>query len=417
MVHWVVGALLNKQYIMEVMTQHNALARMNEKVRELRSSSPPHNIGGRGVVICAGGMKYFACAWVCINMLRRRGCQLPVELWHLGPGELSEKMRCILSPLKVCCVDAHSVAETHPSRILNGWELKPYAIIHSTFREVLLLDADNMAVRDPTFLFDEPAYRRTGAIFWPDYNRLSRRRAIWDLTGVPYRDEPEFETGQIIVDKVKCWKPLQLSMWMNEYSDFWYRHIHGDKETFHMAWRKLDQEYAMPSKGIYPLQGTMCQHDFAGDRLFQHRNLAKWSCGRNQIVPGFEYQDECFESINMLKNISREVFGLKRYSENGKNSRELDFAKQLISRRWLYERVGFDCRGMRFNVDGTIGEGCARLEQVWNIEEVEAQVVLDLQSDDSLTCRLKWEDGRWSGRWTQYERMPVLLRPDLSLTT
>jgi hypothetical protein len=40
----------------------------------------------------------------------------------------------------------------HPS--LGGWQLKPYSIVHCPFREVLFLDADNVPLRDPTFLFE-----------------------------------------------------------------------------------------------------------------------------------------------------------------------------------------------------------------------------------------------------------------------
>ena len=41
----------------------------------------------RGIVIPAGGQTYFTNAWVCLNMLRRSGCTLPVEFWYLGPSE------------------------------------------------------------------------------------------------------------------------------------------------------------------------------------------------------------------------------------------------------------------------------------------------------------------------------------------
>ena len=109
---------------------------------------------------------------------------------------------------------------------------------------MLLLDADNVPIVDPSFLFDTPQYRRLGAVFWPDYGRLGPRRSIWQLCGVPWRDEPEFESGQIVLDKLRCWKSLSLTMWMNEHSDFWYRHIHGDKDTFHLCWRKIGQEFA-----------------------------------------------------------------------------------------------------------------------------------------------------------------------------
>src|SRR5262249_47612214 len=156
-----------------------------------------------------------------------------------------------LASLDITPVDAYEVRKTHAARILNGWELKPFALLHSRFKEVILLDADNVAVVDPGFLLETPEFKRTGAIFWPDFGRLEPSRAIWERTGVEYRDEPEFESGQMVLDKERCWRALQLTKWYNDYSDYFYNYVHGDKETFHMAWRKLGQDYAMPSRGIH----------------------------------------------------------------------------------------------------------------------------------------------------------------------
>ena len=83
-------------------------------------------------------------------------------------------------------------------------------------------------------------------------------------------------------------------MHLNEHSDFYYQYVHGDKETFHMAWRMLGREYSMPSRGVHGLSAAMCQHDFGGQRLFQHRNLAKWRVrGGNRRVEGFELEEVC----------------------------------------------------------------------------------------------------------------------------
>ncbi len=262
----------------------------------------PGNFQGQGLVICGGGVRYFTCAWVCIQRLRRLGCTLPIQLWHLGPEELDATMAALVAPFGVTCIDALEVRKQHPARILNGWELKAYAILHSPFQEVLLLDADNVAVVNPEFLFETPEYRETGAIFWPDYGRLAPTRDIWEICGIPWRDEPEFESGQIVVDKNKCWRPLSLCMWYNEHSDFFYNHIHGDKETFHLAWRKLDQPYAMPDFPIHALEDVMCQHDFQGRRIFQHRNLDKWELsGNNKTIAGFLHEAECLEYLADLR--------------------------------------------------------------------------------------------------------------------
>ena len=56
-------------------------ALLEECVRTLPDAPPPGRFAGRGVVLCAGGDIYFPCAYVCIALLRRAGCTLPVELW------------------------------------------------------------------------------------------------------------------------------------------------------------------------------------------------------------------------------------------------------------------------------------------------------------------------------------------------
>ena len=266
--------------------------------------SYPHSFQGRGLVICGGGLGYFTCAWVCVRQLRRLGCTLPVQLWHLGPGELDDRMRALVAPLGVECVDGLEVRRHHPVRILHGWELKAYALLHSPFREVLLLDADNVPVLNPELLFDTPEFRDTGAIFWPDYGRTQEERAAWKLFDVPFRDEPEFESGQILVNKETSWRPLSLALWYNEFSDFFYLHVHGDKDTFRFAWHRLGQKFAMPVSPIHALENTMCQHDFGGRRVFQHRNGDKWNFRReNQRIAGFLFEEECLADLAELRGL------------------------------------------------------------------------------------------------------------------
>src|SRR5439155_12161350 len=92
--------------------------------------------------------------------------------------------------------------------------------------------------------------------------------------------------------------------WFNENSDFYYRYLHGDKETFHLAFRKLKKSYALVKKPIYSLRGTMCQHDFEGNRVFQHRNTDKLNLFlANKRVPGFRYEAQCRKYVKQLQQI------------------------------------------------------------------------------------------------------------------
>ena len=48
-------------------------------------------------------------------------------------------MKTLVAPFGVECVDATRVRRKFPVRTLKGWELKSYSILHSPYREVLLL--------------------------------------------------------------------------------------------------------------------------------------------------------------------------------------------------------------------------------------------------------------------------------------
>jgi ADP-heptose:LPS heptosyltransferase len=283
---------------------HSAGTACDSFVRELRL--PPNEFAGRGIVVCGGGT-YFPSAWVCINMLRQLGCNLPIQLWHLGKREFDEQMIRLVAPLGVECIDASKMRGGLPARILRGWELKAYAILNSSFKEILLLDADNIPLTNPEFLFETPEFRKCGAIFWPDEgwsNANPKAAAIWRSCGLRAPNEPEFESGQIIVDKEKCWRSLRLSLWFNENSDFYYQYLHGDKETFHLAFRKLREPYALVPIAMRRIEYTMCQHDFHGRRIFQHRSLDKWDLlQRNKSIRGFRFEQECRKHVVRLRRL------------------------------------------------------------------------------------------------------------------
>lgn len=277
--------------------------------RECLNSLPPYpeQYDGRGIVICAGGNRYFVCAYVAAKMLRHLGCSLPIQFWHLA-DEIDDQMRSLVAPLGVACIDADALNRqcSRPCRILKGWELKCFAIVHSPYREVLLLDADNVPVLEPSFLLETPEFQKCGAIFWPDIYRIAPHSRIWEIFEVPPRDAPALETGQVLVDKRRSWRALNLAMHYNEHSDFYYRHVNGDTGTFQLAFLRTDTPFAMPTTPIHTLtarsvRATLCQHDFAGRRLFQHRIGDKWRLdGKNRHVGDFWFEDLCRYFVDEL---------------------------------------------------------------------------------------------------------------------
>jgi Mannosyltransferase putative len=379
--------------------------------RESIINTPPYqgHCHGRGIVICAGGPEYFTPAYVCARMLRHLGCQLPVQFWHYS-GEIDETMRRITGPLGVTCIDANEVEKSIAGRrrpLKTGWELKPFAMLHCPYREVMLLDADNVPVIDPTFLLETRQFRETGAIFWPDYERLQPSRDIWKISEVPYRDEPEVESGQIVVDKERCWDALNLAMHYNDHSEFYYHFVHGDKETFHIAWRRVGTEYSMPGHAVHSLDATMCQHDFDGRRLFQHRNVDKWKLdGSNRPVADFWFEDECRRFLSEL----RLRWPGRVYWNVDRDEAEAAVFARVANKNFRYERVGHDERMLHLRDDGTIGEGSADCERYWSVNTINGEVMLTILGTHSATCHLHLDGDRWQGHWLRHERMPIDLQ-------
>jgi Mannosyltransferase putative len=436
------------------LVRHRALL---DAVAALEFPYPASRFSGRGIVVCGGGEKYLPSAYVMVRILRHLKCTLPVEVWHIGEAEMPQTMRGLFAELGCVCVDGALVRRTHPVRRLGGWELKCFSLMHSAFAEVMLIDADNCPVRDPAFLFDTPEYARTGAIFWPDYTRFFQGQAVWTASGIEYRDEPEFESGQIVVDKRRCWKALNVAMHLNEYSDWWYRLVHGDKETYHLAWRKIGQDYAMPEREVEPLEATMLQFDFDGRRLFQHRNFAKWKLDGNKHIVGFKLEKECMRFVAELREkwVPGAPRGVRRWNGDKAEPSLRKVAAWLCEDCWNYQRIGLDSRKIVFLPDGTIGDGAAGCERWWNLIEtcdskrseesqrqfstkrpqkipgggtdeiqknrtaitesqatVNSQPVFQLQvyGEQGLTFRAHINgDGNWHGRWEVFEKAEVVL--------
>jgi hypothetical protein len=387
---------------------------------------PENQFSGAGIVICAGGRTYFTCAWVLVNMLRRLGCCLPIEVWYRGPHEMSDVMRRTLeSVTDVYCMNA---ADQGDGRRLDGWEVKPYAITHSRFEEVLFLDCDNVPTRDPSGLFEEDAYRRFGAVFWPDRwmgkGDPDSCRTIWpqawEACDVVQRDEPEFETGQMVIHKRRCWRALQLTMFLNKHSDFFYRWLLGDKDTFHMAWRRIAQPYGMPM--FRPEQDSengpvLYQHDFQGRRFLQHRNQDKWDYdGGNLRIPAFEHEDICLEFLRCLRQRWDGV--VRRYPDDYTDI-ERNAIRQIVDHRlFQYAGYGKGLRLIEMKPSFEIGLGKSQWETAWDVEQRGRGVSLTLHNGNRKMCILDQSgEAAWQGRCLHFEKAPITVGPIAHLPT
>ncbi|KAI0811300.1 glycosyltransferase family 71 protein [Xylaria sp. FL0064] len=207
---------------------------------------------GRGIVLTAGDdqAKFLLTT---IYTFRELGCDLPIEIMYLGDDDLDEDHRFELETLSgVTTRDISQMVDDEGWK-LAGWAIKPFAMLMSSFREVIFIDADSFFFRDPAKLFEDPDYKKTGALFFRDrtimpeskrkwlmqilprpIHKLAKESSWWKGTSGHYQ-----ESGVVVIDKFKHFISMLLICRFNG-SDRdprpgkmgVYEMMHGDKETF-----------------------------------------------------------------------------------------------------------------------------------------------------------------------------------------
>lgn len=373
-------------------------ANMTEAAMVFDDPAPyePGRFAGRGIVICAGGPRYFTCAFVLLSVLRRvLLCDLPVQIWHLGASELSPAMRKLLASFDAEIVDAATCLEQHPAVINNGWALKPYAIAHSRFAEVLSLDADVLPLVAPQTVFDWPQYREHGALFWPDIIDLAAENPAWAVLGLPARRCISFESGQIVVDKSRCWEALATTIALNNKSAQLYQMLYGDKDVFLLAFLRCSQPFHLVEHRPLIFDSDLIQRDPTGAPFIHHRTMSKYILdGPNRPVFGGTLTGAMEAALADLRaRWTGIVFHPPAMSEVAQAA-----ALAIAGKIFIYQTSGAGQRVMVLEDDFQVGEGAAEFERHWALIERVDGLRLQLYSATSLSLEMTpMPDGSWSG--------------------
>jgi alpha 1,2-mannosyltransferase len=310
--------------------------------------APPSNEESRGIVICGGGVCFLTCAWVNIRILRHHGCTLPIELWHLD-NEMTDELAKELQQLGVECRNLNRVVSINLGPLARwgkNYAMKPFCILYSRFTHILYLDADNVAVADPTYLFDHEIFKAQGAVFWPDFWRTDSQNPIWNLINDRSYSISEQDSGQLLVDKSRSWRELNLCVYFNKHGELYYRLLHYDKDTFKFAWLALKSPFFMVpfepgSCGHLAWDGTfigntMVQHDYSGKIIFLHRNLLKWDVTRNDEILWHELR-------KFKPNARSKEYRLGKLTSSAENGMDLRGDIEIVNIREMFPDLELLC--------------------------------------------------------------------------
>ncbi|KAJ8902717.1 hypothetical protein NDN08_006037 [Rhodosorus marinus] len=271
----------------------NFKIKVNQKLERIEAMEAPAAKGGafeRGIAMSVHyGVLIPAAA--ALRRIRQAGCQLPIEIFYQA-GELdpsNEAVREILS--EVGNIELREI----DNKSYRRYYTKIYAVRFSSFDKVLLLDSDNLVATNPEYIFESKEFIEHGAIFWPDHwhpdfsplFRFDETSLAWELFDVEPRTMYEVEAGQLLVDRIRSWKALELLAPYVENSAVIERLqvLWGDKDLFRFAFFRTEMPFYMIQKppglagyyfmGIWFCGQTLMQYDPSGNVLFFHRNTLK----------------------------------------------------------------------------------------------------------------------------------------------
>lgn len=281
--------------------------------------------------------KEVASMWVLLNELDRLGCTLPIEIFHrqdeLTAAEI-ELLSSVSNNIQVKKIQGTPKDFISRYGHVHGWACKIYALHESSFAENLWIDADNYPIVDPSILFDDPEYTAKGSLFWRDImspdssNQYSDEGVMWPIFGIPSNDCELFETGQLLINKTKCWVEFGLVKYYADNCEIYYN-FGGDKETFKLAWQRIAL-----LRGVGPLKinyhsdpnvpfgfipfgpfhkgkanqygkwgggSIMVQRDRSGKEMFNHRNMDRITLGDNTFNDDIANEQHYHDHIARLK--------------------------------------------------------------------------------------------------------------------
>ncbi|MCJ1373073.1 hypothetical protein MMC20_004300 [Loxospora ochrophaea] len=248
----------------DVEKMRQAHVRFVSSIKENNAIGLVYTSGSRGVVSTAGGY-YLPVFVVSLRMLRRTGSTLPVEVF-LASHEEYERDICesVLPSLNAQCIILSDILKTAPhSAKVGQYQLKAFAMLFSSFEELLFLDADSFPVHDPRELFTSEPFKSKGLVTWPDFWIMTASDFYYTISAQekpPVTSRASSEAGEFLLSKRSHQYSLMLAVYYNYFGPSHYYPLlsqgalgEGDKETFLAAAGALGEPYYATRENVRPI--------------------------------------------------------------------------------------------------------------------------------------------------------------------
>ncbi|KAL4816927.1 mannosyltransferase putative-domain-containing protein [Aspergillus spinulosporus] len=258
-----------------VTAMQDAHARFLHDTEDTKRLKPVHAPGTRGIVSTAGG-QYFPVFLATLRMLRRTGSKLPVEVYMKDADEYEENIcEDILPKLNARCLILSDVVGKDS---IEHFQLKVFAVLLSSFEEVVWMDADCFPLHEPDLLLDSDVFKSTGMITWPDFWQSSVSPLYYRISNqpeIPMNARQTTEAGVFLISKKSHLRTLLLSAYYNYYGPSHYFRLlsqggpgEGDKETFLQAASAVQEPFYAVSERVQAV-GHPAPNGLSGSAMAQ----------------------------------------------------------------------------------------------------------------------------------------------------
>lgn len=209
------------------------------------------NFSGKGIVIAGNANKYRYLTGIYTNVYVIRKLyksNIPIEIFYVGIKEsFNSKILSLFEELgNIKIIDLMSVINTNVLKSeLIGYQTKPLAVLCSSFKEIILMDADALSFMDPINFFNISGYVESGMVLFRDYvsclhfinkDFLNNSLNINSDTYCNKTKGYEIDSSCVIINKELCWETIYTISLINVKSDAYYnkynKNVLGDKDTW-----------------------------------------------------------------------------------------------------------------------------------------------------------------------------------------
>jgi len=225
--------------------------------------------GLRGVVLTMNVLHLDLARNILKHIKRSTQPLLPVEIWT-AEGKVPQEIRSLCMEFRVFVTcrdlfDENSLGISSKMLPLSSrfYEACIYAIVFSSFEEVIALDIDAVPIGDLNMMFDNSMYKSTGQIFYSDFwnsnssefgETVRPNHVTWKFVGVNFYSSFEGESGIVVMNKHRNWRALNLALHLCRFGQLMmedpprgYRGpiVWGDKEIWRLAWMYMRKRFWM----------------------------------------------------------------------------------------------------------------------------------------------------------------------------